>query len=93
MKNLAITGILFAMLTGVAFAGEAEKMPAGDAATTTKDATVDFSSLDTNSDGYISGEEAAANKGVTSSFSELDSNKDDRLSAEEFSEYKVKSKW
>lgn len=92
MKTIAMTGMIVALMSGVAVAGEAEKMPGKDAAATTE-TSANFTALDTNADGYISGQEAAADTGVNSSFSQLDSDKDDRLSAEEFSEYKVKSKY
>ncbi len=74
MKKLTLLALISSALSASAFAGNG------------MDKLNSFSSLDSNSNGYISHDEAGNNK-ISDHFADIDSNSDSKLSSDEFNSY------
>lgn len=91
MNGMIKMAALAALLTSAAAFANEDPSQAQTPATTPGDTSMatdtqwpEFTTLDTNGDGYVSQEEAAANASLAAKFSELDTDKNGALSSSEY---------
>jgi hypothetical protein len=89
MKHAIHIGSLVAM---VAAAGLVYGQDAAPAKSSSQDAPIQFSSVDTNKDGRVSADEAKSNADLQAAFASLDGDHDNYLTQAEFSKWNKAAK-
>jgi len=90
--TIKVAALAALLASAAAFANEdpAQQQPAAtptapaDTTTATDTAWPEFSTLDTNGDGYVSKDEAKSNAALAGKFAELDTDKNGSLSSSEY---------
>jgi hypothetical protein len=90
--TIKVAALAALLASAAAFANEdpAQQQPAAtpttpaDTTTATDTAWPEFSTLDTNGDGYVSKDEAKSNAALAAKFGELDTDKNGSLSSSEY---------